>query len=116
MVEGMVGIAIEDHIADVVERLRDGGVDGLDACDLARLVAITDERVVTKIVERFARGYLARGVRWLPPDRVLWLFDCLPGAATLAPVGFVVVVDLEARTVVDVIDPYDPEAEEGDWV
>ena len=107
------GVEVESSVVEVVERLRAGTARSLEPSEVARLVALGDERVEAKILERISRGYLVRGTSWLPPRRVLWQFDCAPGAEPLAPVGFVVVVDLEAGIVVEVVDPYDPEVEGG---
>jgi hypothetical protein len=91
-----------------VERLRGHASTSVNRCDVAKLIAVSDARVIEALDERLRRGDRPRGVHCLAPGRVLFAFDCPPGTICLVSRSFLVTVDIAARRVTEITDPYDP--------
>ena len=92
-----------------IERLRAHAATSVSPCDVAKLIAVSDERVIERLLTRLGNGDQPRGVRCIGVGRVLFAFDCPPGTLCLLPRSFLVLVDLAARTVTEILDPYDSE-------
>lgn len=83
----------------------------VDPCDVAKLIAVGDERIVARMIERLLRGDRLRSVRCVGTGRVLCAFDCAPDRICLVAPSFLAVVDLARRLVTEIVDPYDPTTE-----
>jgi hypothetical protein len=79
----------------------------VNPCDVAKLIAVTNEGVMKVLMEHVARGDQPRGVTCIGTGRVLFAFGCPPETICLVPRDVLVVVDLAKRQVTDIVDPYD---------
>lgn len=90
-----------------IEFLKTHASMSVSPCDVAKLIAVTDERVLQVLMEHVARGDQPRGVTCIGLGRVLFAFGCPPNTICLVPRDVLVVVDLERKRVIEVVDPYD---------
>lgn len=97
------------QIQHEAERLERHAATTTDACTVAKLIAVSDERVKGLLVDKVADGNIFRSARCFAQGTVLFAFDCPPSALCLVSPSFLVKVSLFTRAVVEIIDPFDSE-------
>jgi hypothetical protein len=92
-----------------IARLKEHAAKSVSPCDVAKLIAVSDDQVLDRLRARVQSGDVPRGVSCIGADGVLFRFTCAPGAICLVPRSFLVLVDLATRKVREIIDPFDPD-------
>ncbi|WP_051217432.1 hypothetical protein [Paenibacillus assamensis] len=84
----------------------------LDPCTVATAIALTNQPVREKLIEKFNAGYMYNGygclkvVGNLGVSYVAFKFSCPAGVHCFINPSFVAVVNLVTKKVIDIIDPF----------
>lgn len=101
--------ARDAHLSTEIEYLRKFASTSISSCDVAKLIAVSDERVRELLRHRLRSGDVPTSVRCLSAESVYFGFSCAPGTICLVPRGFLVIVDVANRIVREITDPFDPD-------
>lgn len=95
-----------------IARLKDVALTSSSTCMTSLVLAISDKAVQETFLKKVAEGYVFKAIKCQTgigiPEyrRVEFQFECPPGMFCLIPPSFLVIVDIVAKTVVKIVDPY----------
>ena len=90
-----------------VERLREHAARSTDSCRVTTFIAVSDEHVRERILDKLMEGHQFRRTQCVRADAVAFVFDCPPDVICLVTPTFLVEVDSTERRVRRIVDPFD---------